>query len=163
MRRKKQEISLDECKQVLRENPTGVLALYDKNNYPYAVPLNYWYDITTNKIYFHCAKEGHKIEAIDNCDRASFCVVDKDEILPEKYTTKYCSVIAFGKVQIVEDKQLRLYAIENLSVKYNPNDKIGLMQEIEKFISATCILELSVENMTGKIGLELMKEKNKEQ
>ena len=87
MRRKKQKLSYEECERILKRNTAGVLAVDGDNNYPYAVPMSYVYD--SSKIYFHCAKTGHKIDAITKNEKVSFCVIDEDRIVPEEYTTYY--------------------------------------------------------------------------
>ena len=77
MRRFKQELTREECLAVLRSQPRGVLSLLGENGYPYGLPIDYWYNETDGKLYFHGAKEGHKIDAIRACDKASFCVHDE--------------------------------------------------------------------------------------
>ena len=77
---------------------SGVLALAGDNGYPYALPISYVY--SDGKIYFHSAKSGHKIDAVKRCEKASFCVIAEDNIIPEEYTTYYKSVIVFGKLKI---------------------------------------------------------------
>ena len=87
MRRRKQQLSESECSAILARGTSGVLALRGDEGYPYAVPLSYVYD--DRKIYFHSAKAGHKIDAIRSCSKASFCVIDQDEVVPEEYTTYF--------------------------------------------------------------------------
>ena len=94
MRRKKQALSPEECAAVLAHGTAGVLALSGYDGYPYAVPLSYVFD--GGRLYFHCAKAGHKLDAIRQNNRASFCVVGQDQIVPEEYTTYFKSVIIFG-------------------------------------------------------------------
>lgn len=79
MRRFKQELTREECLAVLRSQPRGVLSLLGENGYPYGLPIDYWYNETDGKLYFHGAKEGHKIDAIRACDKASFCVHDEGQ------------------------------------------------------------------------------------
>lgn len=98
---KKQELSRQEIADILHKGTSGVLALLGDNDYPYAVPISYVYD--DGKIYFHGAKSGHKIDAIQRTEKASFCVIDKDLVVPEEYTTYFRSVIAFGKIRVIED------------------------------------------------------------
>ena len=102
MRRSRQELSREECEAILKEGTSGVLALLGDGDYPYAVPLSYVYE--DGKIYFHCAKTGHKLDAIRRQEKASFCVIGQDQILPEKFTTCFSSVIVFGKVRILEEE-----------------------------------------------------------
>ena len=85
MRRKKQALSRQECEAVLKRGSSGVLALLGDGGYPYAVPLSYVYE--DGRIYFHCARTGHKLDAIRKEEKASFCVIDQDRIVPEKFTT----------------------------------------------------------------------------
>ena len=154
MRRFKQELQQNEIERILRHNTSGVLALIDTDGYPYSVPLSYVY--SDDKIYFHSAKSGHKIAAIKNCNKATFCVIDKDDVQPEKYTTFYKSVIAFGNVEIVGDNAETLYAIKELGEKYYPNHDKELQTEIEKFKSAFLIIRFDIEHITGKQAKELV-------
>ena len=96
MRRKRQLLSDEESIGILKNATAGTLALLGDNDYPYAVPISYVYH--ERKLYFHSALAGHKVDAIRNCDKASFCVIDKDDVQPEKYTTFFRSVIAMMKV-----------------------------------------------------------------
>ena len=158
MRRKKQILSNKENMELLEKGTSGVLALLGDNGYPYAVPISYVYD--NSKIYFHGAKVGHKIDAIRKCRKASFCVIDQDEIFPEKYTTYFKSVIVFGKIRILEDENEMREAVERLAVKYHPTDSIeNRNQEITSEWKALCMMELSVEHMTGKEAIEIAKKK----
>lgn len=108
---KKQELSRQEIADILHKGTSGVLALLGDNDYPYAVPISYVYD--DGKIYFHSAKSGHKIDAIQRTEKASFCVIDKDLVVPEEYTTYFRSVIAFGQIRIIEGDLEKRAAMEN--------------------------------------------------
>lgn len=158
MRRNKQLLSNNESVEILKNGTSGVLALLGDNEYPYAVPISYVYD--NSKIYFHGAKSGHKIDAIRKCNKASFCVIAQDEIHPEKYTTYFKSVIAFGKIRILEDENEIRQAIEKLAIKYYPkDDEVNRNQEIAKEWKTLCMIELSIEHMTGKEAIEIVKKK----
>ena len=154
MRRFKQELNQTEIERILQLNTSGVLALIDDNGYPYSVPLSYVY--SDGKIYFHSAKSGHKIDAIKNCKKATFCIIDKDEVQPEKYTTFYKSIVAFGNVEIVNDGVEILSAIRELGEKYYPDHNNELQMEIEKSKSAFLIVRFDIEHITGKQAVELV-------
>ncbi|MBP1550396.1 MAG: pyridoxamine 5'-phosphate oxidase family protein [Oscillospiraceae bacterium] len=154
MRRFKQALTKEKCEKILRKCTSGTLALSGDNGYPYAVPLSYFYD--DGKIYFHCAKMGHKIDAVKNCSKASFCVIEHDGVIPEKFTTAYRSVIAFGQIRIIDNPEEMRRAITMLSDKYSPNMDSAHDKEIDEFFSRLCMLELTVEHLTGKAGLEAM-------
>lgn len=147
MRRKGQQLYTDECADILNRGTSGVLAVSGDDGYPYAVPLSYIYD--GEKIYFHCALTGHKIDAIRENDKVSFCVIDADDVVPEEFRTRYRSVIVFGRVRILENEKEKYSAIKKLSVKYSPCQE-GTEQEIERYWDKLCVLELKIEHMTGK-------------
>lgn len=149
MRRKKQMLSTEECIHILEEGTSGVLALSGDGGYPYAVPISYVY--AGSKLYFHSAKSGHKLDAIGNCSKASFCVIAQDKIIPEKYTTHYRSVIAFGQIRILDDDREKKAAIEALALKYSPGESSESRQDaITQSWPSLCLIELSVEHLSGK-------------
>lgn len=156
MRRNNQELSRKESIDVLLKGTSGVLAVQGDDEYPYAVPLSYVYH--NSKIYFHCAKVGHKLDAIKKQSKVSFCVIDQDQVKPEEYTTYFRSVIVFGEAHILtEDKKRE--ALEILAEKYTPDDKDGRTKEIDMLFKAVCMVEIEIEHMTGKEAIELVKMK----
>lgn len=158
MRRKRQLLSQEETTAVLNRGTSGVLALSGDDGYPYAVPLSYVYD--GEKIYFHCAKNGHKLDAVRRNEKASFCVIDKDEIVPEEYTTYFRSVIAFGRIRILEETGEKWAAIDKLALKYAPNSTVDdREQAIRREWAPLCVLEMTIDHVTGKEAIELAKEK----
>ena len=157
MRRKKQILSLEENIDILNKGTSGVLAVYGDNDYPYAVPLSYVYDDT--KIYIHCAKTGHKLDAIARNNKVSFCVVDQDNVVPQEYTTYFRSIIAFGRARILENEAEKRNALEKLAARYSPDHEQGRLQEIDKLINQVCLVEIAIDHLTGKEAIELVREK----
>lgn len=160
MRRSAQLLTNAEAEEILMSATSGVLSVLGDGGYPYGVPLSYVYK--EGKIYFHCAKSGHKLDAVRVCDKASFCVIAQDEIIPEKYTTAFRSVIAFGRIrEITDDSEMRR-AIELLARRYNPaGSEEDLNTEIDKEYDRLCMLELTVEHLTGKEAIEIVREKRR--
>lgn len=156
MRLIRQQLSKEETETILREGTSGVLALVEDNSYPYAVPVNYLYE--KNRIYFHGARNGQKIEMIRKNAKASFCVIGMEKIVPKKYTTFYQSAIAFGQIRIIEDESEKREAIEHLAAKFCSNDKEGIREEIARGWNALSMFVLEVEHMTGKQAIELVEE-----
>lgn len=155
MRRKKQILTEEEAKEVLNRGTSGVLALLGEDDYPYAVPVSYVY--CDSKLYFHGAKSGHKIDAVKNCEKASFCVIDKDDVVPEEYTTYFRSVIAFGRIHIMEDESEMRKAIEMLAKKYHPDSsKDERNIAIDREWKPLCMMEFSIEHLSGKEAIELV-------
>ena len=158
MRRKRQQLTKEECVEILNRNTSGILAVLGDEGYPYAVPMSYVYD--GEALYFHCAKNGHKLDAIKSYDKASFCVVDQDYVVPQKYTTLFRSVIIFGRASVVNNEDEFLATIEKLAIKYNPTDSKENREEvIKKEYEAMCIVKIDVERMTGKEAIELVNNK----
>ena len=156
MRRKRQQLSEEESIGILKKATAGTLALLGDGGYPYAVPISYVY--ADGKLYFHSALSGHKVDAIRNCNKASFCVINKDDVQPEKYTTYFCSVIAFGRIHIIEDEQEKLETARLLGDRYNPNQEEALQKELEKGLSRMMMIRFDIEHLTGKQAIELVKQ-----
>lgn len=160
MRRKRQELSREDTAAILERRTSGVLALAEEGGFPYAVPLSYVY--TGDKLYFHCAKSGHKLELIRQNPKASFCVVDQDQIVPEEYTTYFRSAIVFGELRVMEDGPEKRAAIEALAAKYDPEGPAdGRQKEIDREWGALCVLEMEISHMTGKEAIELVRARGK--
>ncbi|MBQ7443244.1 MAG: NimIJ family nitroimidazole resistance protein [Bacteroidaceae bacterium] len=157
MRRKRQQLSDEESVGILQRATSGTLALLGDNGYPYSVPISYVY--SDGRLYFHSALTGHKVDAIRNCDKASFCVIDQDCVKPQEYTTYFRSVIAFGRIHIVEDETEKLEAARLLGNRYNPNHDEALQKEIEHGLSRMLAIRLDIEHLTGKEAIELVRQR----
>ena len=155
MRRIKQLMSQEDTVQIFERGTSGTLAILGDDGYPYALPLSYVY--SQGKIFFHSAKTGHKIDAIRANDKASFCVIDKDHIVPEEYTSYFRSAIAFGRIKIMEDEQEKRAALDILAQRYTPGREEQRQRTMDKELPALCMLELDIEHMTGKEAIELVK------
>ena len=159
MRRKRQLLSEEESIAMLQKATAGTLALLGDNDYPYAVPISYVY--ADGRLYFHSALSGHKVDAIRKCDKASFCVIEQDEVHPEKYTTFFRSVIAFGRIHIIEDETEKLETARMLVNRYNPNQEEALQKELENGLSRMLMIRFDIEHLTGKEAIELVRRHQK--
>jgi len=147
MRRKDRMINFQECQEILEKAEYGTLSTISENGYPYSVPLNYCY--LDNTIYFHCAASGKKLSDLEFSDKVSFSVVGNTHLVPEKFSTKFESVIIFGKAAKTEgeDKEKALLA---LVLKYSPAFYEQGKHYIKKAAAATTVVKLSIEHITGK-------------
>jgi uncharacterized protein len=153
MRRSKQLLPMQEAEEILQAALSGVLAVSGDDGYPYAVPLSYTY--ADGKLYFHWANSGHKLDGIRENDKVSFCVIGQDEVVPEAFATNYKSVIAFGRAAVVSDDETKRRALELLARKYSPGYEQEGAAEIEKDWKAVTVIEMTIENLTGKESLAL--------
>ena len=157
MRRKRQQLTDADSIAVLQKATSGTLALLGDNDYPYAVPLSYVYD--NGKLYFHSAMAGHKVDAIRRCNKASFCVIEKDDVRPEKYTTYFRSVIAFGRIEIVEDEAEKRTIMHMMGNRFNPNHDDALQKELESGLAHMLAIRMDIEHLTGKEAIELVRQR----
>lgn len=161
MRRKAQQLTPEECAGILKTATSGVLGVFGDDGYPYTVPVSHVYE--DGRICFHCAKEGHKIDAIRRNEKVSFCVIAQDEVIPEKRTTAYSSVIAFGRARIVEDEEGLRRIAGWIGDKFSPDYPEDCRKETDEVIAADrmyCV-EITVDHLTGKCGKEVMLRKKR--
>lgn len=158
MRRIRQQMTDADAMHVLESAKTGVLTVNGANGYPYAVPMNYAY--LDGKIYLHSANTGHKIDALKASDKVSFLVIDKDEVIPDKLTTAYRSVVVFGKAKIMENAEEKLTLVRRFALKYSKNMP-SIQADIDENFSSMALIEITPEHITGKEGMEVLKARNK--
>ena len=150
MRRFRQQVSAEKCAEILKREWRGVLAVLGDGVYPYTVPLDFFYDEGDGKIYFHGAKEGHKLDAIEKCDKASFCVMDAGFKKDGDWALNITSVVVFGRLRRVTDPEKTREKVCKLGRKYHPTDE-SVEKEWENAKSRVLCLEMSIEHMTGKL------------
>lgn len=152
MRRIRQELSENESIEILKKGKVAVLAVAGDDDYPYAVPLNYVYD--DGNIYVHSALLGHKIDALKRNRKCSVCIIDKDKIVPEEFTSYFLSVIAFGLAEFITADEDKVTALRLLCDKYSPG--LNPTDEINKSLKAVMIIRIRLERITGKKSIELV-------
>lgn len=150
MRRIKQQIPRSECVRILREEPRGVLSLIGDGGYPYGFPMDHFYSEKDGCLYFHCAKQGHKLDAIGRCDKASYCVMDAGYRREGEWALNINSVIVFGRMEILTDPAEGMEACRQIGEKFMP-DKASVQKELEESFHRVCILRLTPEHITGKL------------
>jgi len=150
MRRIKQQISDAECVEVLKNTKRGVLSLIGDDGYPYGIPIDHWYCEEDGKIYFHGAKEGHKIDSIRRCDKVSYCTYDEGYRREGEWALNIRSVIVFGRISLVEDEELARRICTELTRKFT-DDEEYLAKELRNAFPRVQCLAITPEHMTGKL------------
>ena len=150
MRRFRQEMTREACEEVLCRMPSGVLSLLGEDGYPYGVPMNHHYH--DGKLYFHCASTGHKLDAVRYCPKASYTVVDRDVLVPEKLTTSYVSVIAFGEIRLIEDVEEKRAAVIRLSEHLAPG--VSHAHESGGSLRNLVMMEMTIHHLSGKQSMD---------
>ena len=149
----KQKLTAEESAALLQQVTRGVLAVQGDDGYPYGMPMDHWYNDADGWIYFHSGKEGHKVDAIRSCDKASFCVCDEGYRKEGDWALYIKSVIVFGRILIVEDHEAALELTRKLSRKYT-SDEAYIQMEIDNFGHELLVFALEPEHITGKITKE---------
>lgn len=145
----KQKLSEEECIRLLKEELRGVLAVLGDGGYPYTVPHNHFYCEEDGKLYFHSGMKGHKIDAIKNCDKASYCVFDSGTRKEGSWSLDFKSVVVFGRIEMIRDRE-KIYDISRkLSYKFT-DDKEYIEREIEHSGPGTLMFALVPEHISGK-------------
>lgn len=150
MKRSKQQLSYAECTELLKNEPRGILSLMGDDGYPYGLPIDHWYCEEDGKLYFHSGKTGHKIDAIKNYDKASFCVCDQGYRREGEWALNVRSVIVFGRMEILKDQDTAIEVTRKLSYKYT-SDKDFIENEIRQSGANVLVFSLTPEHITGKL------------
>lgn len=149
VRKKKNEISEEMAKTLLHDCRRGVLAVNGDNGYPYAIPINYYYDEENRKILFHGSYIGHKVDAIKACDKVCFTVYGNEHILDEEWAPYLQSAVVFGRCGIIEDPEEKIRLVKVFAMKYYPSEEL-LDEEIALSGKAVQMYEIKIEHISGK-------------
>ena len=103
MRRIKQQLPDAEALEILANAKRGVLSMTGDDGWPYGIWLNPHYRKEDGCIYFHGAKEGHKIDALRRDSRVSFTVIDAGVQDDGGWAYTFRSVVVFGASSTVSD------------------------------------------------------------
>ena len=149
IRKKKNEISVDKAKALLRSSRRGVLAVNGDDGYPYAIPINYLYDEENEKIIFHGAKAGHKVDALKKNDKICFTVFGNEAAKEEAWAPFLQSVVVFGRCHLVESQEDAIALVKKFAAKYYPNmDMVN--EEAASSGRAVQMFEIQIEHLSGK-------------
>lgn len=153
MRRSRQALRDTEVMRILDQGKVAVWAVAGDDDYPYAVPVNYVY--SDGCIFIHSARNGHKIDAIRRNPKCSLCIIDRDDVVPEEFTSYFRSVIAFGRAEFVTSEYDKITALRLLAGKYSPG--IDPDREIKSSLNAVTVIKITVERADGKEAIEFIK------
>jgi len=150
MRRFKQAISEEECKKILAEAKRGTFSVIGDHGYPYSLPINFYYDEKDHRIYFHGAKEGHKVDAITHCDKVCFTTWNKGFKKEGCWEWNVSSVIVFGRAKLIQDREVTEDRVRQLALKYYPTKEEAEI-ELVRGIDRVQLFAIDIEHMTGKL------------
>lgn len=149
IRKKKNALDITSTKNLLQQNRRGVLAMNGDDGYPYAIPVNYLYDEDHQRIYFHGARAGHKVDALKACDKVCFTVYGNEMIKEESWAPYMQSVVVFGRCHLLETNEKTMTLLKKFAMKYYPNEKM-VDEEILRAGKAAQLFEIEIEHLSGK-------------
>lgn len=157
MRRKKQALSEAEARTIIERTNTGILGVIGDEGYPYTVPVNHV--LVGNKIYFHSALAGHKIDAINNNPKVSFTFVDKEDVISREFTAYFRSAQVFGKAHVVTDENERQEAFRAIAERFSAADMDRYDEIMAKEAHIAAIVCVEIEHVSAKEAMELVKQR----
>lgn len=145
----RQKLTEEECRKILHESMRGVLSVNGDDGYPYGIPLNHYYSEADNRIYFHSGRNGHKMDALKQDDRASYCVLNEGVKEDGGWALNFKSVIVFGRIEVIDEPEVTEDITRKLSHKFT-DDEAYIDDEILHSLRNTVLLALNIEHMCGK-------------
>ena len=148
--RKNKQISKEECIELLNKETRGVLCVNGDNGYPYAMPMNHFYNADDGCIYFHCGKGGHRFDSLKRSDKVSFCVCEQGYRSEGEWAYNVRSVILFGRIEVIDDYDKTVSITAKLCRKFTC-DEDYIRNEIDNYGKETLLLKLIPEHICGKL------------
>ena len=148
MYKEKRQLSAEETQALFVKGHHGILSVNGDDGYPYAVPVNYVF--IDGKIYIHSAKYVYKIDALKQNDKVCFTAILNSQIIPDKFTAAFESVVAFGKASFIDDGDEKLTALRTFIERFSPDHQEAGERFIHAAYEKTQIIRIDVEQMTGK-------------
>ena len=149
VRKIKNEISLEEAKVLLRNNKRAAFSVNGDDGYPYTIPINFYYDEAENRIYFHSAKKGHKIDSIKVSDKVCFTTWDNGYLEEGDWAYHVSSCVVFGREKLIENRQITEEKVRKLALKYYPTAE-EVEKEIRAGIQGVQLIAIEIEHISGK-------------
>ena len=150
MRRSVQALSHEEMVDLLNTETRGVLSVQGDDGYPYGVPINHYYDEEANKLYFHGANFGHRVDAVRRDPKVSYCVYGGEYQNDGDWAKYVKSVIVFGKAELITDQD-EVIRISRLLCDKFPCTQEYIETEISKDAPRTLVIAIDIEDMNGKL------------
>lgn len=149
IRKKKNQISDEAAKELLRTSRRGVFAVNGDDGYPYAIPINFLYDEDAQKIYFHGSRAGHKVDSLRACDKVCFTVYGNETVRDEPWAPYMQSVVVFGRCRLLESGEESLALVKRFAMKYYPDESLVDIEFAEGG-KAVQMYEITIEHYSGK-------------
>ena len=149
IRKKRNQIDIESAECLLEQSRRGVLAVNGDDGYPYAIPINYFYDRENQKVYFHGSRVGHKVDALKSSDKVCFTVYGNEMIKEDPWAPFMQSVVVFGRCYLIEAGEHAIALLKRFAMKYYPDEQLA-DEEIMRAGKAAQLFEIEIEHLSGK-------------
>ncbi len=143
--------------EFLSSESTGRIASIDTNGFPQIIPMNFVF--INDVIYMHSHIRGEKLENIKRNNKVGFEVDRSLEFLPSYFfdptdaslaDTLYISVVIKGVSEIVEDKEEKTLALNELMKKYQPEGGYEPITPKMEVLNEVAVIKVAPHTMRGK-------------
>tara|TARA_Y100000590_G_scaffold403021_1_gene489270 strand:+ start:310 stop:942 length:633 start_codon:yes stop_codon:yes gene_type:complete len=143
--------------EFLSSESTGRIASIDTNGFPQIIPMNFVF--INDVIYMHSHIRGEKLENIKRNNKVGFEVDRSLEFLPSYFfdptdaslaDTLYISVVIKGVSEIVEDKEEKTLALNELMKKYQPEGGYEPITPKMEVLNEVAVIKVTPHTMRGK-------------
>ena len=94
-------------KKILKDEKRAAFSVIGDEGYPYTIPINFYYEEADHTIYFHGAREGHKMDAIQKCNKVCLTTWNQGFKKEGHWEWNATSVVVFGKAELITDIKIR--------------------------------------------------------
>jgi nitroimidazol reductase NimA-like FMN-containing flavoprotein (pyridoxamine 5'-phosphate oxidase superfamily) len=148
MRRKDREANEELALEVIDQCPYAVLSTVLPDGQPYGIPLS---PVRLGHfIYFHCAPEGKKIQALRHNPQVSIACATNVKPRSDDFSTEYESAIVTGKALAVTDREEMIRALRALGLRYTPDHMDKFDEAVAASLHRTSVWKVGIDTITGK-------------
>ena len=148
MRRSDREKPKDFALVVVDKCAYFILATVNPDGTPYCIPLSLARE--GEWLYFHSAREGHKIDNLRHNNRVCITCVGEQKSIPGEFSLQYESAVIFGVASEITDREEKIHGLRLISQRYAPDDMPGFDQAIERGLDRTSVWKIHIDEISGK-------------
>lgn len=148
MRRIDREMPAEFAYDVTDRCEYAMLSMTDLEGLPYGLPITIVRE--ENTIYFHCARDGFKIQCLRANPHVCLACVCDTHIIEEKFTTEFASAILRGTASEVTDDAEKIHALRLLCQRHTPAGMDGFEDAVARSLYRTAVWKIEISDITGK-------------
>jgi hypothetical protein len=137
---------------IVKKSTTCYVSMVDEYGFPYVLPFNFGFK--DNFIFLHSGNEGRKIDILRKKPNVCIAFSNSEELAFQSedvacsYFMKFRSVLAYGKVKFVEDKEEKIDGLNIIMKHYTGRD---VFTYNDPSVNNVLVFKVEIEEMTGKI------------